>query len=448
MQDEQQIDIFADRKVTRLGNTWYFELQSINLRVKVDNITSTYNVQANITLSYLNPIFDKEHIHSSQIAINQLGGTNGRLTLYNHLRNIEPEIMSWYRIIEYICVTVLTEYREGEPTVNLAEADMPEDRGNLVNPIIPFGEATMFYGEGGSGKSIISLWLANIVFQGVVTDWISANKKNVLYIDYETNLREYLTRNNKLANGMGLDRPSGIHYRRTNEPMITIAEIIRTEIAEKEIGFVIVDSAAMACGGEPENARATTDYYRAIRSFGDDVTVLTLAHTTKADTERKTPFGSAFWSYWARSVWEIKSEQSDKPNVQNIGLFHRKVNNSNLHEPLGYSVQFLPTEININGFDISDSDELNTQLPMIQRIYNFLRDQDQHKTIQDILDFLGVEERKEGSIRAAMSRATGIAKNIKHFGNGLWGIKGKTYLDDVEQILDMTDDNNTMPWDK
>ena len=85
---------------------------------------------------------------------------------------------------------------------------------------------------------------------------------------------------------------------------------------------------------------------------------------------------------------------------------------------------------------------------MIQRIYNFLRDQDQHKTIQDILDFLGVEERNEGSIRAAMSRATGIAKNIKHFGNGLWGIKGKTYLDDVEQILDMTDDNNTMPWDK
>ena len=78
MQDEQQIDIFADRKVTRLGNTWYFELQSINLRVKVDNLTSTYNVQANITLSYLNPIFDKEHIHSSQIAINQLGGTNGR----------------------------------------------------------------------------------------------------------------------------------------------------------------------------------------------------------------------------------------------------------------------------------------------------------------------------------------------------------------------------------
>ncbi len=448
MQDnEAEIDIFENREVKRLGNTWYFELRNINLRVKVDNITSTYNVQANITFSYLNPIFDKEHIHSSQIAINQLGGTNGRLTLQNHLRNIEPEVRSWDRIIEFICITVITQYREGEPTVNLALTEMPEDRGNLVTPTVPFGEATMIYGEGGSGKSILALWLANIVYQGVQTDWISAIKKNVLYIDYETNLREYLIRNNKLANGMGLDQPSGIFYRRTNEPMITIAEIIRQEIDEKEIGFVIVDSAAMACGGEPENARSTTDYYRAVRSFGEDVTVLTLAHTTKADTERKTPFGSAFWSYWARSVWEIKREQSDKANIQNMGLFHRKVNNSQLHEPLGYQIQFLPNQINVNGFDITDSETLDTELPMIQRIYNYLRDQDEHKTIQAICDDLGIEIRKEGSMRAMMSRDSGVAKNIKHFGNSLWGIKGKTYIDDVEQILDMTDDN-TMPWDK
>ena len=212
-----------------------------------------------ITFSYLNPRFEKVHIHSSQVAINQLGGQNGRLTLLNHLRKIEAEITDWDRIIEYVCVTVLTGYREGEPTINLAKAEMPVDRGLLVTPLLPYGEASLIYGEGGSGKSIISLWIANIVYQGVQTDWISAIKKNVLYIDYETNVREYLVRNNKLANGMGLDEPSGIFYRRTNEPMTTIAEIIRQEIDEKEVGFVIVDSAAMACGGEPESSRATTD---------------------------------------------------------------------------------------------------------------------------------------------------------------------------------------------
>lgn len=452
--EEQTHDIFENSNIKRFGNTFYFELSNINLRVKVDNIKSYHYISGEITFSYLNPIFDKVHIHSSQIAINQLGGTNGRLTLMNHLRNLEPEIKEWDRILEYICVTVITEYREGEATVDLSKIEMPNDRGNLVNPIIPFGEASLMYGEGGSGKSIISLWLANLVHQGVKTDWISAIKKNVLYIDYETNLREYLIRNNKLANGMGLDNPSGIFYRRTNEPMISIAEIIRKEIDEKEIGFVIVDSAAMACGAEPESAKATTDYYSAIRGFGDDVTVLTLAHTTKADSEKKTPFGSAFWSYWARSVWEVKREESntsDNKYQQNVGLFHRKVNNGYLHEPIGYQIQFLSNEININGFDISDSDTLNTQIPMIKRVYNYLRDSNEQKTIKDIVEALEIPSKKEASVRAMISRTSGVAKDIIHSGEGYYGLVGKNYnIQDntINEEIKAIVEDNIMPWDK
>ena len=449
--EEQINDIFQNSQVKRLGNSWHFELKNINLKIKVDNIKSYNYISGEITFSYLEPIFDKEHIHSSQIAINQLGGTNGRLTLMNHLRSVEPEVKEWDRILEYVCVTVITGYREGEPTVNLAEIDMPVDRGNLVTPLIPYGEASLIFGEGGSGKSILSLWIANLVHQGVQTDWISALKKNVLYIDYETHLSEYLVRNNKLANGMGLDNPSGIFYRRTNEPMIAIAEIIRAEIDRKEIGFVVVDSAAMACGAEPESAKATTDYYKAIRSFGDDITILTLAHTTKADTENKTPFGSAFWTYYARSVWEIKKKPSDKSNQQNIGLYHRKVNNTQLHEPIGYSIQYLSNEINVNGFDITDSDTLNQEIPMIKRIYNYLRNADEYKPIYEIMESLEIPNKKEGSIRAMISRNSGVAKKIIHSGEGTYGIEGKNY--DKETItmdneIKAIVEDNIMPWDK
>jgi|TARA_R110000824_G_scaffold351725_2_gene538759 archaellum biogenesis ATPase FlaH len=439
--EEQINDIFENSQVKRLGNSWHFELGNINLKIKVDNIKSYNYISGEITFSYLNPIFDKEHIHSSQIAINQLGGTNGRLTLMNHLRNIEPEIKEWDRILEYICVTVITGYREGEETVNLAETDMPIDKGNLITPIIPLGEPSLIFGEGGSGKSILSLWLANIVTQGVQTDWISAIKKNVLYIDYETNRSEYLVRNNKLANGMGLESPSAIYYRRTQEPMIAIAEIIRAEIQKRDIGFVVVDSAAMACGAEPESAKATTDYYKAIRSFGEDITVLTLAHTTKAETEKKTPFGSAFWTYYARSVWEIKRIDSDKSNQQNIGLYHRKVNNTQLHEPIGYQVKYLSNEINVNGFDITDSTTMNAEIPLIKRIYNYLREADNHKTVNDIVAELEIPEKKRGSVSAMMSRDIGIAKNIKHYGDGLYGVIGIDYDFIKEAEL------QKMPWD-
>mgnify|MGYP001337081035 CR=1 FL=1 len=48
---------------------------------------------------------------------------------------------------------------------------MPNDRGNLVNPIIPFGEASLMYGEGGkigpdltgSNRTNIEYLLNNIV---------------------------------------------------------------------------------------------------------------------------------------------------------------------------------------------------------------------------------------------------------------------------------------------
>lgn len=443
--EEQVTDIFENSQVKRLGNSWHFELSSINLKIKVDNIKSFNYISGEITFSYLNPIFDKEHIHSSQIAINQLGGTNGRLTLMNHLRNIEPEIREWDRILEFVSVTVITGYRQGEQTVNLAETDMPIDKGNLITPIIPYGEPSLMFGEGGSGKSILSLWLANLVTQGVQTDWISAIKKNVLYIDYETNRSEYLVRNNKLANGMGLDSPSAIYYRRTQEPMIAIAEIIRAEIQRLDIGFVVVDSAAMACGAEPESAKATTDYYKAIRSFGEDVTVLTLAHTTKAETEKKTPFGSAFWTYYARSVWEIKKIDSDKSNQQNIGIYHRKVNNTQLHEPIGYQVQYLSNEININGFDITDSTTMNTEIPMIKRIYNYLRETSEQKTIKDIVSHLEIPQGKENSIRAMMSREIGVAKNIKHYGDGLFGLVDKDY-DNITDIIEETK-LEKMPWE-
>ena len=78
--EEQINDIFQNSQVKRLGNSWHFELKNINLKIKVDNIKSYNYISGEITFSYLEPIFDKEHIHSSQIAINQLGGTNGRLT--------------------------------------------------------------------------------------------------------------------------------------------------------------------------------------------------------------------------------------------------------------------------------------------------------------------------------------------------------------------------------
>ena len=88
---------------------------------------------------------------------------------------------------------------------------------------------------------------------------------------------------------------------------------------------------------------------------------------------------------------------------------------------------------------------------MIKRVYNHLRDSAEQMTINDIMSALEIPNKKEASIRAMMSRTSGVAKDIIHSGEGYYGIKGKNYgiQDNTmnEEIKAIVEDN-IMPWDK
>ena len=432
---ETGLDFLENKIVKRVGDSWAFEFANINIRIYVDKVKQNRYVGAEMEFSYIKPLFEgNSHIHWSSVNLDQLSGANGRTSLIKYRSNIEKESQyaDWERLIEFVCLTVVKQMREGEDFINLATANIVEDEGHILSPILPLNQPSLIYGDGGSGKSILSLWFANLIYQGVQTDWVTALKKNVLYLDYETNVNEMYNRNNKLGNGMNLDVPSGIKYHRCFQPLYYIAEGIKRKIQEENIGFVIVDSAAIACGAEPSSEKATTEYFQAIRSLGEDITVLTIGHTTKAEAEKKKPFGSAFWEYFSRSVWEIKKEQATEGGIQNVGLYHRKVNNGFLHDPIGYRIQFLANEININGFNITDSQNNDGNLSRIQRIFNYLKTQNDYKSITDICDALSLDYENEPSIKASMSRD----KNIMHFGEGQWGVKGKDYSLNVDELLE------------
>jgi hypothetical protein len=431
---ETGADHLVNNTIKRVGDSWTFEFSDINIRIYVDKVKQARYVGAEMEFSYLKPLFEgKSHIHWSSVNLDQLSGANGRTSLIKHISNIEKEIQynDWERLLEYVCITTVKQMREGEDFIDLASVNIVEDEGHILSPILPLNQPSLIYGDGGSGKSILALWFANLIYQGVQTDWVTALKKNVLYLDYETNVSEMFNRNSKIGKGMNLDIPSGIRYHRCFQPLYYIAEGIKRKIQEENIGFVIVDSAAIACGAEPSSEKATTEYFSAIRSLGEDITVLTIGHTTKAETEKKKPFGSAFWEHFSRSVWEVKKEESEKGQL-NIGLYHRKVNNSNLHTPIGYRLQFLANEINVNDFNITESQNNEGTLSRIQRIYNYLKSANDYKTIFDICDSLGLSFEDEPSIKSSMSRD----KNIYHHQDGQWGIKGKNYNANIKQFIE------------
>jgi hypothetical protein len=88
------------------------------------------------------------------------------------------------------------------------------------------------------------------------------------------------------------------------------------------VGFMIIDSAGLACGGEPEKAEGAIRFFNALNSLG--LSSLTTAHVTKEETKELYPFGSIFWHNGARMTWNVQGDRD--LDVLHLGFFCRKAN--------------------------------------------------------------------------------------------------------------------------
>ena len=411
----------------RIGNIFKFDFPKKNIRIRLDKISQDRYTSADIRIEYLRPLqFQAHHIFQSKANIDQSSGANGKTsmvkTCYNRADDMNYE--EWDAIIEYSCVSVLEAFREDEtaPAINLRDLAEATDQGMLVSPLFPANEPSIIFGEGGTGKSIITLWIAGLVSEGFGFDWVSAKKKNVLYLDYETSEAEFKRRGDKLSKGMGLDMPyANIWYRRYNSPLVDMVEHLREEIDRNDIGFIVVDSVGYACP-EPISDKETNKYFNAMRTF-PNVTFINIAHTSKENSAKKTPFGSVFWWNGARSIWEIKKSQEQGESEINSVLHHRKINNGTMQKPIGFNLKFLPDSISVNNADAKEIENYQVTRTRTDEIYQILLRSNEKMTLNEILYALDLDESKTNSVRASMSRSD----TLVHFGDGLWGVKGKNY---------------------
>ena len=112
---------------------------------------------------------------------------------------------------------------------------------------------------------------------------------------------------------------------------------IRRVIAEQKIDFVVIDSIAAACGGQPEEAENALRFFDAIRTL--KVTSLCVGHTTKIDSNGFI-FGSVFWHNAARNIWEVIKDQEEGAKDIDVMLKHRKCNVGPLLPSIGLSIKF------------------------------------------------------------------------------------------------------------
>ena len=265
------------------------------------------------------------------------------------------EQFDWAAMIQAICVRTIDEYRKGEPVVRLSDMPPVPEKRFLLKPLLPVGQPSIFYGYGGNGKSYIAAYFASLISEGYTTPQLLPDPGEVLYLDYEVEATTAQYRFEALYEGLGITSKPNILYRFCYQPFAKEIAAIQDIVAANNIQLIIIDSAAAAAGGQAEEAAATSEFFGNLRSL--KTTSMILAHRAK-NTENSTPFGSVFWTNYARNVFEVKKSQEQDSDIAHFGLYHVKVNDGKPLKPFGFKFHFNGGSIHVDHEDVQSVPDL------------------------------------------------------------------------------------------
>jgi hypothetical protein len=247
----------------------------------------------------------------------------------------------WPDIIDQVCYQVLEFARAGEPLQQLwtsADVHPPEW---YIKPIIIRGMPTVVFGEKGVLKSNLVLMLMTCL----LLPWagnpcglqVPEESTQPLLLDWETEADVVQWSAKKLQQGMGL-RHFALPYRRCYLPLADDLEQIQTYIEESKAKVIFIDSLAQAAGGELKETQPALAFFTALRQL--KTTAFIVAQTSKTEEGKKTIYGNAIFTYYARNIFELSRSDDKEENTANIALFHRWSNVTKLSRPLGFQFTF------------------------------------------------------------------------------------------------------------
>lgn len=264
----------------------------------------------------------------------------------------------WYGLLEECCQGVFEKERQGDPAIDIWDIPPPEKADDFAihGLAFPRRHPSILFGDGGSAKSYIALYMAGrLALQGVP----------VAFFDWELSGQEHRERMQRLFQ---FERPK-LTYCRCETSISHEIDRLERVVRERNIQYVFLDSIAFACDGKPEDAESASRYFRALRQLG--IGSLNIAHINRSESAEFKPFGSSFWHNGARSTWFVEGKPAGK-GALNLGFQHRKSNLGRLREAVILNMSFTSNQTIIQQGQLSDDPELAQKMPIRQRIQSLL----------------------------------------------------------------------------
>jgi DNA-binding transcriptional ArsR family regulator len=226
--------------------------------------------------------------------------------------------------------------------IDLAEAT-PRPVEWLVKDLIPARHATNLYGDSGTGKSLIALYLALCVIEGIpFLNFPTTKRGKVLYLDLELDAEIHTLRWWAIARGAGYTTPpKGLRYVRWTHGLIGHEGELWELIEQEQPALLIVDSFGKATGKplDPDLAIALYNLFDAL-----PVPVLVIDHTAKPNpeipAESAREYGTVYKRHYARSAIQVDLQGSERGHIGVI-LRHQKSNFGRLAPEIPLTLAFL-----------------------------------------------------------------------------------------------------------
>jgi hypothetical protein len=351
-----------------------------------------------------------------------LVSTRERADVGRRLADFAGDSIDWNGLIEHAFATVLRQFREGEPRVDIGRAPRPTAPQYLISGLAPFGQTSILFRDGGSLKSTLACAAALTCITGgsIVPQWRrESHGGSVLFCDWETSQDDIAAISHGLAAGSGIHfPPERLHYLPMVRSVVDDLERIRSSVLETGAVLVILDSLGYALGDEPETNRSAIQLMTALRTL-EGTTRICIGHIAKAErgkSGRGSTFGGVYLENGARNVLEVRRQEEGTadsnegaPITQTsrvIGVYYRKTNRGPLRQPFGLEVHFGADQAphRITNHRLPSGGELGQGLTLGQRCYLALQE---HGKLPAFRVAELIEEPDARKVSVTMSRMVG-----------------------------------------
>ena len=298
----------------------------------------------------------------------------------------------WAGVLHHVAAIVDGHSSHATEMIDLSTHRRKADSPFLVYPLVRAHQPTVLYADGGTGKSTFTLACA---FTAATNTTIVPGMNNTagravrtLYLDWEADPDDVAQMLSEIAVGAGVEIPAGmILYRRMSGAFIDNVDELVSDIVERQVEVVIVDSLVASAHDTVTDAEAARYYFDAVRSL--NVASIGITHTNKAGSL----YGNRFFWNLARQVFRLESVLETEADPV-LGLYHEKANRSKLISPMAWNVRYgsdeLPS-ITYEPTDIQGVPELSKTTGLRDRIIGLLRNGS--FTVEEISNQLNVDDR-------------------------------------------------------